>query len=275
MRTLLFIISIIFFTTSCKKDVNIYDYYETYIHLSHTRLDTNPFVDSNLYHINFEKYDMKWLGGDLAYSTSKDDKTIMHIDSIFDLGNINTLWSLGNHDNYDINRVKNITNRPAYYTYNRNGLTIVVLNTQDSSCNIVGKQREFLNEILDTIQYSSHLIILHHKLIWMNDGDYLQTKIASVSNGPFGECNYCINPNNFYSYLYPELVKVRRKGIKVICVGGDIGINENEFEYLTADDIYFLASGISQYNKHNKGLLFYHDVGNRSLVWEYVYLEDL
>ena len=56
---------------------------------------------------------------------------------------------------------------------------------------------------------------------------------------------HCINPNNFYEDVYPLLVKVRHRGIEVICIGGDIGAKANEFEYITSDTIYFLASGIS------------------------------
>ena len=65
---------------------------------------------------------------------------------------------------------------------------------------------DFLFEVLDTIQQSNHLIILHHKLIWMYDHDVLESQISSVSNADLGGCFNCINPNNFYSEIYPKLV---------------------------------------------------------------------
>ena len=52
--------------------------------------------------IDYSYYDMLWLGGDMAVSSSLDDITMNHIDSILDVGNENTLWALGNHDYADL-----------------------------------------------------------------------------------------------------------------------------------------------------------------------------
>ena len=89
--------------------------------------------------------------------------------------------------------------------------------------NIVNHQKDFLFEVLDTIQQSEHLIILHHKLIWMYGHDVLESQISSVSNADLGNCFNCINPNNFYSDIYPKLVDIKIEGIQVYCIGGDIG----------------------------------------------------
>ncbi len=246
-----------------------------YIHISHTRTNSNPNMDSIVETINFNKFDMLWLGGDLAHLTSENDNTMYHVDSIFNIGNPNTLWSLGNHDYSDLSRISDFTNRPPYYSFYKNGITFLILDTQDSLSNITGAQKLIFENIIDTIQESSHFVILHHKLIWMYGNTSLEPEIPSISNGGLGDCFYCINPNNFYIDIYPRLLEVKQKGIEVICIGGDIGFKVKEFEYITPDTIYFLASGISSGTLDNKALLFQHDIGNRTLTWEYKLIKDL
>jgi len=215
------------------------------------------------------------LGGDLTHLTSLDDVVMSHVDSIFDLSSPNTLWALGNHDYSDLNRVEQYTGRKAYYAYFKNDITFVVLDTQDSLSNIVGSQRVFLNSVLDTIQKSSHLVILHHKLIWMNGNSTLEPQIPSVSNGVAGNCFYCLNPNNFNSEFYPKLKTLKQNGVNVICIGGDIGFLTKEFEYTTPDGIHFLASGIATGTSGNKALLLTHDLTNNQLSWEFKSISSL
>lgn len=273
------ILLLIFFLSFFAKDEtiepSIIPETKNYIHISHTRTNSNPLMDSIAERVDFSKFDMLWLGGDLAHLTSLDDYTMSHVDSIFDIGNINTLWALGNHDYSDLNRVEQYTNRPPYYSINQDGITLVVLDTQDSLSNIIGAQKEFLLGTLDTIQNSTHLILLHHKLIWMYDNTHLEPQISSTSNGRFGSCFYCINPNNFYSEIYPKLIETKEKGIEVLCIGGDIGFKANEFEYLTPEGIHFLASGINSGEENNRALLFQHNLTNNSLTWDYKLLTDL
>lgn len=246
-----------------------------YLHISHTRRDTNPSMDQTIEAINYSKYDMLWLGGDLAQATSWDDETIHHADSIFNLSSPNTLWSLGNHDYDSLQRVRAVTNRNTYYAYYKNGICIVVLDTQDSLSNIIGAQKTFFENVVDTIQESSHLIILTHQLIWMYGNPDLEPQIPTVTNGGFGTCFFCINPNNFYPDIYPKLLSVKQKGIEVICIGGDIGFHVKEFSYVNSDGISFLASGIYYADSGNKGLLFTHDVTNRNLSWKFVLIPEL
>ena len=263
---------------SCVKDNNskppVTPLTKNYLHISHTRTNSNPSMDSLVERIDYSRFDMLWLGGDLAHLTSQDDYTMAHVDSVFDIGNTNTLWSLGNHDYSDLNRIQNFTNRPPFYSFYNDGITFIILDTQDSLSNIIGAQKEFF-EGIDTIQESSHLIILHHKLIWMYGDSFLEPQISSVSNGKLGDCFYCLNPNNFYEDIYPKLLEVKQKGIEVLCIAGDIGFKAKEFEYITSDGIYFLASGISSGSADNKALLFYHDITNKQLTWEYKLISEL
>lgn len=246
-----------------------------YLHIAHTRTSANPNMDAVIESLNYSIYDMLWLGGDMAVSTSMDDLTMDHVDSILDLGDENTLWALGNHDYADLDRVQAYTGRPAYYAFHKNNITFLILDSQDSLSNITGLQKELFFNVTDTIAESSHLIILHHKLIWMYGDAYLQPQIPYITNGGFGDCFYCINPNNFYTDLYPALLEVEDRGIEVICIAGDIGFRTTKFEYLTPEGIQYLASGIEEGNPANKALLFHHDLSADALSWEFVLLSDL
>ena len=249
--------------------------FQYYLHLAHTRTAANPYMDQLVESIDYSYYDMLWLGGDMAVSSSLDDMTMNHLDSILDLGNENTLWALGNHDYADLERVSAYTHRPAYYAYYKDKITFLVLDTQDSLSNMVGEQLELFSSVTDTLETTTHLVLLHHKLIWMYGDSYLQTYINSIPNGGFGDCFYCINPNNFYSDLYPKLLELEASGIEVICIAGDIGFRTNEFAYTTPEGVQFLASGIDAGKSDNQALLFRHDVVSDSLSWVFVLLSDL
>ena len=247
------------------------------MHIAHTRTGSNPWMDGVAESIAYSNFDMLWLGGDLAWSTSTDDLTMMHADSIFNLSDENTLWALGNHDYADLQRISTFTGRQAYYAYYKNNITFLVLDTQDSLSNISGQQKELVRNITDTISASSHLIILHHKLIWMYGNTYLQPQIPYISNAGLGDsaCFSCIHKNNFYSDIYPHLLQVEERGVEVICIAGDIGFRTNQFEYLTPEGIQFLASGIEAGKPGNQALLFHHDVAGGELTWEYILLSEL
>lgn len=265
--------------TGCKKEAIIEPPNNSitnhYLHISHTRTNANPFMDNMVERVDYSEFDMLWLGGDLAYLTSNDDLTMSRVDSIFDIGNPNTLWSLGNHDYSDLSRIQAYTSRPASYTYHDHGITFIVLDTQDSLSNIVGGQKALFDSVVDTLQTSSHLVVLHHKLIWMYGDVELEPQISLVSNGGLGDCFYCINPNNFYTAIYPKLTEVKQRGIEVLFIGGDIGFHAKEFEYTTPHGIHFLASGIAAGDEDNKALLFSHDLTNRQLTWQYKLISDL
>ncbi|MBL0065138.1 MAG: hypothetical protein IPP38_08965 [Bacteroidetes bacterium] len=273
------IILLIPFLGACRKDHTYLTSEDPdlkwYLHLSHTRTDSSPSMDATAEKIHFKNYDMLWLGGDLESETARDSATISFADSIFDLSYPDVLWALGNHDYSDLSMVQATTGRAPFYTYTKNKITFLVLDTQDSMSNFVGAQLNLINAVTDTIQNSTHLILLHHQLIWMYNNPDLENSITSVTNGGFGTCFYCINPNNFYTDVYPKLLSVKQRGIEVICIGGDIGINAKTFEYTTSDGIHFLASGISAGDSGNKALLFQHNVRTHKLTWEYKDLENL
>jgi hypothetical protein len=248
---------------------------KNYLHISHTRLNTNPGMIDSVSDIDYTKFDMLWLGGDLTHLTSEDHSNMSDVNKVFDLSNKNTLWSLGNHDYTNLSIIEEYTERPAFYAYHKNGVTFLVLDTQDSLSSIVGDQLKLLTDVIDTISASSHLIILHHKLIWMSGNEELEPQISTVSNAKLGSCFYCINPNNFYTEVYPKLIEVKHRGINVICLAGDIGNKTKEFEHLTPEGVYFLASGMSYQHQENKGLVFTHNLTTNVINWKYKRLDEL
>jgi hypothetical protein len=250
---------------------------KSYLHVSHTLTETNAAMDSLAENINYCNFDMLLLGGDLSWSTSQNANTLDRVDSIFYLSDTNTLWSFGNHDVMDVPAALNRTGRNSHYAYYKNGITFIVLDTQQDFCDIIGTQKALVEQVADTIQTSSHLILLHHKLIWMNDDGYLQSEIDSVSNGPMGtwNCSFCIQPNNFYSEIYPILQGVMKKDVEVICLAGDLGSKRKYFSHHTEDGIWFLASGALANNPNQGGILFTHNSQTEELYWEFVEFSQL
>ncbi len=246
-----------------------------YLHLSHTRIDNNPAMVDKVESADFSKYDMLWLGGDMAFTSSISESSMQHIDSILDVKNPNTLWSLGNHDYTNVVILEKFTKRPRYYTYHKNRITILVLDTQDSLSSIVGNQLDLVKSVCDTINESTHLIVLSHKLIWMLGNKSLESQIPFTSNGRVGDCFHCLQSNNFYTTVYPILSNVAKRGTEVILIGGDIGMKTNQFEYKNKDGIHFLASGIDYTKSDNKVLIFYHNIKNNSLKWKFESINDL
>lgn len=244
---------------------------QIYIHISHTRLNNSKEekIVPDARNIDFKRFDMIWLGGDLTENSTKKPETLNYLDSIFDLKSEKTLWTLGNHDYYSPKNVSKKTQRKSFYTYHQKGITFLILDTQDSVSNIVGEQLDLLKKVCDSISKSSHLVLLHHQLIWMRDNPKLEKETNKIANGGLGNCSYCINPNNFYSEIYPLLKSVKARGIEVLCLAGDIGIKAKEFEYTTEDGIQFMASGLTESDINNKVLIFRHQPQNKTLTWSF------
>jgi hypothetical protein len=234
------------------------------------RTGQNPYMDNIAYGLNYNDFNMLWLGGDLADQTTENTQSMDHLNQYFSFGNPSTLWALGNHDYLDTNIVTQYTGRNTFYAYHRDGITYLVLDTQRDDCSVVGDQKTLFDNVTDTISSSSHLVILHHKLIWLYDHPILNPDLEDISNGPLGSCHYCLEPNNFMSDLYPILTNVQQHGIQVICVGGDLGIKRNEFEYLDTSGMYFLASGINDGTDDDQVLVFTHDIEKRELKWNFI-----
>lgn len=226
-----------------------------FIYVSHPRLQSNDSIYRPVYEIDFDKFDMTLLGGDLALSSFTNDTITSHLDSIFNFKSPNVLWSVGNHDYSSSAKWENTTQKKKYHAASSNDVTFITLDSQDSLSSIIGDQKDFLFTTLDSINKSS-VIIMTHKLIYMNDHPVMDAMIATTCNANKGDCYHCHNDNNFYDVVYPKLLEVQNRGIQIIWVGGDLGYKTSEFEFIDERGIIFLGNGLWYPKNWNKVLIF-------------------
>ncbi|PCH66226.1 MAG: hypothetical protein COC01_08625 [Bacteroidetes bacterium] len=275
IRGLLFLILLFLLFSYCKKDAVVTDDFSDipdyqYLFLAHTRLadgDENK-LDKRAEKIDYSDYDMLLLGGDLTIETSIDTSTLVYIDSIYSLSNENTLLALGNHDYDNTDLVSHITGRPRYYIYYKNRITFLVLDTQDSLSNIVGNQLDLVRKVTDTISESTHLVVLLHKLIWLYGNPEL-SEYKNITNGGMGGGFQQVNPNNFWDDIYPMFLKALNRQVEVICIAGDLGEYNKNFEYETEQGIHLLACGLYVDDENDKALILKHNFEKSIITWNF------
>ena len=130
------------------------------------------------------------------------------------------------------------TKKRKYGVYQEKDVSFIVIDSQDSLSSIVGNQKQFLFQVLDTIT-TSKVILLSHKLIFMDQHAVMDELINEVCNGKQGDCFYCHNKNNFQKEVYPELIKLRNKGKEVFWIGGDLGKKQPNLNIQMKMELYF------------------------------------
>jgi len=261
------------------------NFFQYYVFLGHT-YKTADKIDHRVENLNYSLFDQVWLGGDICAETTKKKSTVNYINKLFKLGKKSTQWALGNHDirNGSVDWITDLTKRKSYYCEYVNGVTIMVLNTtfylKGYDTLETKRQFEFIEQVCDTIDASSHLIVLSHNAPWL----------------PFEETNH-YRPNTdgswmFFNFdptldycngVYPKLQKVARRGIKVIHIAGDFGQRAATYSYKTEDGIQFLGSGISSNTSYHEKfpthgqpdsiLVLRHDIVRQSIDWKFIELE--
>ena len=219
-----------------------------FIFVPHPRSEdrTNQSVYPGILNIDFTNYDVRMLGGDITYSTSKDSATLAYCDNLFNIGSPNTLWSLGNHDVQSGNRslIKKFTGRESFYSYGRDGVTFIVLDTEldangFANTFIKDEQLQMVQSVCDSITESSVLILLLHRFMWMINNDYFKTMLTDS----IAASSRSMDTTNFYSDIYPLLQEVKNKGIKVLVFGGDK--SKINIAYSPEDSITFYAARLA------------------------------
>lgn len=248
-----------------------------FIFIPHPRSDDEGVLPA-VANIDFTKFDVTMLGGDLTWTTSEDTATMVYCDSIFDLGSPNTLWSLGNHDlqRGDRDLIKYFTGRESYYSYNRNRVTFIVLDTEldangSSSTFITGDQLEMVKTVCDTIVESNFLILLHHRFMWMINNDYFK----SLLGDSIAASSRSLDTTNFYADIYPLLQKVKNKRIPVHVFGGDrSSIN---IVYSPEDSITFYTARLKGNfaDSINNAIILNYSQQNKEITYDFVPLADL
>ena len=200
-------------------------------------------VDYRVRQLNMSAYNGIWIGGDVCSESMLNYSTIQHIDTVFDLGNPETHWTLGNHDarNGNWEFYEEFTGRKTYYAYSSNEITYIILNTNlvPTNCNMINEQYEIISAVCDTIQQSKYLILLMHHGLWRDIPDLPPPATYAHSDLIYWNANCDSVNTNFVNIVYPKLVEVKQRGIDVFCVMGDMGASKKKFEMDSVDGYIF------------------------------------
>lgn len=268
----------------------------TYIFLGHTYQNADsidhrlpPFLAKKAKEVN--NIDQFWLGGDMCSETTHREENLDYLDDLFDLGSPNTHWTLGNHDvrNGNIEWITERTQRPTSYVTHSNGITLIVMDNHylqpngDYDTTKVQAQYQMIKNVCDTIQASSHLIVLSHFITWRHVPN-IETP-EKYANSDWSWMFFHLEPNEIYAKsVYPLLQKAKSKNVEVICVAGDMGQKAISYEGVSADSIHFLGSGIvsntvynqqfSTYDMVDKVLVLTHDLDQKTITWDFESIEN-
>jgi len=239
-------------------------------------------VDDRIAGIDYSIYNRVWLGGDITGESSLDYETLEYIDGLFDISNPSNQVAWGNHDlrNFNDEWIRQITGRKTYNVHYENGITTVVLNLfiAPDDCEKLNDQFEMLQNICDTIQQSSHLVILTHPNVWKDVPGLPHPGVYSHSNQVAWVANCYESNADFISAVYPMLLEVKNKGITVINVLGDAGARKGK-SMISDEEIFFIASGIDHNTEDTNGpdriLIFDHIPETSELTWQFHNLDSL
>jgi hypothetical protein len=235
-------------------------------------------VNPGIAKIDFTKFAIKMLGGDITYSTSKNRAALSYCDSLFDLKNPNTLWSFGNHDVESGNRalIKEFTGRDSYYSYCRDGITFIILDTElnangFSRTFIKDDQLQLVKNVCDTISDSRFLILLHSRYMWMINNDYFKSRLTDS----IAASSRSMDTTNFYADIYPLLKKVKSRGIQVMVFGGDK--SKINITYTPEDSITFYAARMANdfSDSANNVIVLDYDGQDKTINCNYVSLAKI
>jgi hypothetical protein len=251
-----------------------------FIFVPHPRSEdrTNQSVYPGILNIDFTNYDVRMLGGDITYSTSKDSATLAYCDNLFNIGSPNTLWSLGNHDVQSGNRslIKKFTGRESFYSYGRDGVTFIVLDTEldangFANTFIKDEQLQMVQSVCDSITESSVLILLLHRFMWMINNDYFKTMLTDS----IAASSRSMDTTNFYSDIYPLLQEVKNKGIKVLVFGGDK--SKINIVYSPEDSITFYAARLADDlpDSINNVIILDYNLRSKKITYNFIPLSEM
>ena len=243
-----------------------------YLFMGHTRDDNRDYehVLKTIEKIDYTKYCLTLLGGDLTWNTSAERSTLEYCDKIFHLGSDSTHLSTGNHDLDNLSLLLEFTKKPRFYAITRNNIVFVIMNTEVSSPDIKDEQLAMIQNVADSIEKADYLVIIHHRILWMvgvPELAYLMDSVAASTKN--------LTHTNFYSDVYPLLQKVKNKGIEILCLAGDR--TDVNITYYPEDSITFLASGMrgTAPDDSNYAIVLTQVLSKDSLEWNYVNLSNM
>lgn len=248
-----------------------------YLFIGHPRSDDSSpqSVQRPVERLDYSRYDLLLGGGDYTSSSSGSTNTLIYLDRFWNLDSPATLLAMGNHDSTSRANFTNATKRNSYFAHQTNGIVFVVLDTTLNTALITAAQLQLLSNTVAALSNQSHLVVLHHHIIWLRgnpDLDFLMsaTNIAASTTG------LTTNQLNFYSAVYPLLMTAQSNGVQVVCVAGD-RTSATNIEYQTAQGIVLLATGLlSTAPPDDKHVIeFEHDVATSNLSWRFTLLSEI
>ncbi len=221
----------------------------SYFFTGHTSVPGQPYkVDSRLEAIDFSIYEGVWLGGDLCISTLIEYETLYYLDDRFKLINPETHWALGNHDyrHGNVEWYEDFVSRESFYAYSSNGITRIVMNTNlvPTQCDQINRQYKIIKDVCDTISESKHLFLIMHHGLFRGVPGVPPPSIVGHSDLIYWNSN-CYDVNStFVNSIYPMLLEVKKRGIEVYYLFGDMGAQMKKFDVFSEDSIRFLGCGL-------------------------------
>lgn len=217
-----------------------------YLFLGHPRSDgAGEVVQREVERIDYAAFDLVLLGGDYTLNGTGTIQTVDYLDSFFNFSAPTTLAALGNHDTGHTSYFTAATARPRYYAQVANGITFVVLDTNENGRNIQGAQLQMLADAVHAMPANSHLVVVHHHFIWLTDNAINCPHYAD--NDFIASSSSTLAGLNFYTAVYPLLLEAHAKGGEVICLGGDrTGTTTQEYyiDHTTTDGVRFIGAGL-------------------------------
>lgn len=236
-------------------------------------------VDYRIQQLDLTQYHGIWIGGDVCGESMLNYSTTQHIDSVFDLGNPETHWALGNHDarNGNWEWYEEFTGRKTYYAYYSNDITYIVFNTNlvPTNCKMMNEQYEIISNVCDTIQQSKHLILIMHHGLWRDIPNLPPPATYAHSDLRYWNANCDSVNTNFAAVVYPKLVEVKQSGIDVICILGDMGASKKKFQVDSVDGIHFLGCGLNENDPEDLVLIFNYNTVSHELDYDFHNLDSL
>ncbi len=183
----------------------------------------------NLYHAIYT--------GDVVrhpYDENEWDIVIEDMDSFVDDYHI----AAGNHDRGDV-----FLDRfgSYYYSFKEGSDLFIILNT--NHWNIVGEQKEFLENTLADIENTSNIFVFCHELIWWSpDSIFQNIGINFLPHYP--------GSSNYWSEISPLLEGCNKA---VYLFSGDLGAttSSSPYAYYNYANIHLVASGMGRANTSN------------------------
>ncbi len=262
---------------------------QKYLFTAHTYMG-ETIIDSRLVELDKSGYDHIWLGGDICSETLMGESALVYLQEHLKICEPHNYFCFGNHDrrNGNLDYWESYTGKKSYYADNFNNITVINLDTNlaPDDCENLNNQFDIICNVTDTIEQSSHLILLFHWGLWVDVPGLPAPYTYCHSNLRYWNSNCDSTNNNFVQSIYPKLVEVKNRGIEVICIMGDMGATYKKVDMRSTDDIVFLGCGLynikyrwedDQWWTYEKDLILElnHNVDEGEFTWTYRDIDSL